>query len=270
MNKNTGNTLWESNLNVHSYRQVFQHPGQEWLGFNSNADDFPQMTLTGTHANSIDGQIKFRDSTGDEFTIRSIAADMEFVMSGHDAVATIQHDGTALFNQNLVPLSNPNGRTFVGQNQDGSTPTNINSTQFVVLNQAKGSLLNPMTAAQMNAIASPADGLLIYNLDVHKYMYYNGTTWTVNPAGHTLSAPATGGTVNLVVNNYAAIHPAAAIATLTINFPSSPNDNDFVEIKLTQVVAAVTWGNGTAENPPTANVSGYLKFVFDSSTGIWY
>ncbi|MDC3333013.1 hypothetical protein OAV62_02115 [bacterium] len=42
----------------------------------------------------------------------------------------------------------------------------------------KGVLLNRVTTAQMNAIASPATSLLVYDTDLNRYEYYNGTTWT--------------------------------------------------------------------------------------------
>ncbi len=123
--------------------------------------------------------------------------------------------------------------------------------------------------AAMNGIASTASDLF-YNTDFSTYMMYDGGDFKPIIHPHTAFTPITGGTVNLLVNQYTIIKPAGTLATLTINFPSSPHNNDMVEIKLTQAITSVTWGNGTVENPPTSGVTGYLKFVWDASLGSWY
>lgn len=60
----------------------------------------------------------------------------------------------------------------VGQNAaaDSSAILELEST-------SKGLLLPRMTAAQRNAISSPAAGLNVYNTDSSKPNYYNGTLW---------------------------------------------------------------------------------------------
>lgn len=57
----------------------------------------------------------------------------------------------------------------------------------------KGLLIPRMTTAQMNAIAMPATGLMIYNTDCNVYDYYNGTAWVPFPSN--ASAPATPGVI---------------------------------------------------------------------------
>lgn len=51
-----------------------------------------------------------------------------------------------------------------------SAITDITST-------TKGLLIPRMTTTQRDAIASPAEGLLIYNTTTHVVNFYNGTTW---------------------------------------------------------------------------------------------
>lgn len=88
---------------------------------------------------------------------------------------------------------------------------------------------------------------------------------------HNITTPSTGGTVNLVVNQYNIINPSGTIATLTVNLPSSPNNNDVVYIKYTQAVTAVTYGNGTVVDgivSPTAG--GLVVLTYDSGTTSWY
>jgi lysophospholipase L1-like esterase len=88
---------------------------------------------------------------------------------------------------------------------------------------------------------------------------------------HTIFTPATGGTVTLVNGQYNIINPAGALATLTVNLPSTPANNDAVHIKYTQAITSVTYGNGTVVDGITAPTAGGLTIlVYDSGTTSWY
>ena len=63
----------------------------------------------------------------------------------------------------------------VGVNIDGSAPDN--SAMLDVKSTAKGFLPPRMTTAQRNAIASPAEGLIISNTDEKALNVYNGMAW---------------------------------------------------------------------------------------------
>jgi hypothetical protein len=108
---------------------------------------------------------------------------------------------------------------------------------------------------------------------------YNTSFWsiigTTNPEkikySHTIFTPTTGGTVGLVNNQYNIINPAGTLATLTVNLPSSPSNNDVVYIKYTQQVSLVTYGNGTVVDGIAAPAAGGLVILtFDSGTSSWY
>lgn len=58
----------------------------------------------------------------------------------------------------------------------GTTIPNAN-TMLDINSNSKGVLFPRLTDAQRDAIAIPAEGLFIYNLDSHDYQYYNGTEW---------------------------------------------------------------------------------------------
>jgi hypothetical protein len=64
-------------------------------------------------------------------------------------------------------IMNGVGGTFV---DDATAIMQLNST-------TKGILLPRMTSVQRNAIASPTEGLEIYNLTTHTKNFYNGTSW---------------------------------------------------------------------------------------------
>ncbi|MBU0765653.1 MAG: hypothetical protein KJ607_12535, partial [Bacteroidetes bacterium] len=57
-----------------------------------------------------------------------------------------------------------------GAAADNSAILDITSTE-------KGLLLPRLTNAQREAITSPANGLLIYNIETHCLNYYNGIQW---------------------------------------------------------------------------------------------
>lgn len=63
----------------------------------------------------------------------------------------------------------------VGINSDGSAPAT--SAMLDVTSTTKGFLPPRVTTAQMLAISSPAEGLMVYNSDLKTPAFYNGTDW---------------------------------------------------------------------------------------------
>jgi hypothetical protein len=63
----------------------------------------------------------------------------------------------------------------VGMNKDGSQ---ADASALLDIKGTDGGLLIPrMTTAEMNAIASPATGLMVYNTTDNTFYFYNGTAW---------------------------------------------------------------------------------------------
>lgn len=57
--------------------------------------------------------------------------------------------------------------------------------------QTQGILIPRMTTAERNAIPTPANGLMIYNIDCYNFDYFNGTSWiAVNPITASVSISA--------------------------------------------------------------------------------
>lgn len=67
-----------------------------------------------------------------------------------------------------------------------ANPANTNAV-LDVESSTKGVLLPRMTTTQRNAIASPAEGLTIYNTTDHQYQVYNGAAWAALGGGGNLS-----------------------------------------------------------------------------------
>jgi len=59
-----------------------------------------------------------------------------------------------------------------------TTPDESAELDIVSPNSNTGVILSVMSELEMNAIASPVDGLLVYNTDRGKYMYYIKTATT--------------------------------------------------------------------------------------------
>ena len=75
----------------------------------------------------------------------------------------------------------------VSVNTDGSTADA--SSILDIKSTTKGMLAPRMTTAQRTAIASPANGLLVYDTDVKSFWFYNGTAWTNLEGGSGLTFP---------------------------------------------------------------------------------
>ena len=97
----------------------------------------------------------------------------------------------------------------VAINTDGADPDN--SAMLDVKSTAKGLLVPRMTNAQMQAIANPTDGLLVYSTDDHKFYAFNasdnvfkevefGTGTIALPASYTIGSG--GLCANTTVNGY--------------------------------------------------------------------
>ena len=76
----------------------------------------------------------------------------------------------------------------VAISNDGSQPDN--SAMLQVKSTTKGFLPPQMTTAQRDAIANPAEGLVIYNIECKDVQYFNGAGWV--PLGNTNTAIAPG------------------------------------------------------------------------------
>lgn len=85
--------------------------------------------------------------------------------------------------------------------------------------------------------------------------------------------PESGGTVNLTRADkvYALLDPAGTLATLTVNLPSSPLDGDEVTLSTSQILTALTVGNGTIVGTlTTLALGGFAKFVYNTASSKWF
>ncbi len=128
-----------------------------------------------------------------------------------------------------------------------------------------GNTLTTIPNGSMYSLAAdqPSGTWIAYNIQQN----YNSTV----RYAHSIFAPTTGGTVNLVTNQYNIINPAGALLALTVNLPSNPVNNDVVYIKYTQTISTVTYANGNVVDGITAPTAGGLTVLtYDAGTTSWY
>ncbi len=73
-----------------------------------------------------------------------------------------------------APENNSYGQSMA-INTDGSAANT--SAMLDVKSTIKGLLMPRMTSAQRTAVASPANGLEVYDTDLNQFYYWNGTVW---------------------------------------------------------------------------------------------
>lgn len=81
----------------------------------------------------------------------------------------------------------------VGISNNGATPDN--SAMLDVSSTEKGFLMPRMTTAEIEAITTPATGLLLYNTDFNKVWGYNGSEWR-ELGGSSCPVPAQPGSIS--------------------------------------------------------------------------
>jgi len=147
------------------------------------------LTLTSSaDANIARGTIYWKTSQG---TARSLIAsgnnyaanDLEFY-TGNTAMAMILHanQGLSLGTTYAATLAPANGLIVQGKTGIG-TNSPAASSLVDITSTTLGVLLPRMTTTQRDAIASPAEGLKIYNLTTHAENFFDGTAWTAGGGG---------------------------------------------------------------------------------------
>lgn len=100
------------------------------------------------------------------------------------------------------------------------------------------------------------------------------TAAAIADSGFGYATPSTGGTVTLANSNYhQIIDPAGTLATLTVNMPPNPINGQFVDVRFSQVITALTVsgnGNSISGNPTSAAVGAQFGCIFRTTNTTWY
>ena len=135
-------------------------------------------------------------------------------------------------------------------------------------------LLFDVTNVDINASNPSSRGLIStydYTANITDLDYVQKKYVDAKNSNHTIYTPTTEQTISIVNGEYSIVNPAGTLLALTINLPSSPTNNNTVQVKFTQGISTLTWANGTVASPITTPVLGSLiQLVYDSATSTWY
>ena len=183
-----------------------------------------------------------------------------------NGAATIGYTNTAAPTNGLII----SGNVGIGTSSPSSTAAlDITST-------TTGFLPPRMTTTQMNAIASPAAGLTIYNTTANSLYTYNGSSWAAGGSGGGGSS-ASGGQLLGVY------YSTTAVANNSINFTGASNSSPtLVGSTLTlpsntSYIVVEEWGGGGGAGGSTATYAGggggsggYASKIITSPSGTYY
>lgn len=147
----------------------------------------------------------------------------------------------------------------VSVNTDGTTADA--SAILDVKSTTKGVLVPRVTTAQRTAIASPANGLLVYDTDVKSFWYHNGIAWTnITGAGGggTLSLPFeatvnTPGTAFKIANGTTAIEGSSTSNPGVYGYSENGSGISGNSTNGFGVFATSTYGNAIRTNTFNSN-----------------
>lgn len=92
----------------------------------------------------------------------------------------------------------------------------------------KGLLIPRISAAQINAIASPALGLIVFNADCKTLVFWNGTSWAAMNNIGSLETPGISGNANPCKNQSGVIYSATPVVEATGYNWTVPSDATIV------------------------------------------
>jgi hypothetical protein len=182
---------------------------------------------------------------------------------------TAQDTGTAnayvTSNQIWHDITSPQSGAYilleVANTNTGASTFNYCSTFALAIETCEG---QPLTAGMM-----VAGGVSLL------YLGHDNIWKLLNPIvtlNKVILTPLTGDTITLA-NKLTILNPAVTLATLTINMPATPVDNQIQIVSTTQIISAITVsGNGnTIIGEPTALVVGQqFTMIYDLGSTTWY
>lgn len=208
------------------------------------------------------GQIGFTSSTDpsaspDTFFIRSAAANMQL---GGVAVDTAPVAQTLSVQNTLAGgTSNVAGAAFTIAGSQGKG-TGVGGSLIFQTAAAgtTGTVVNPL----VTALTLTGAGAVI-------------TALAVADSGYNYQVPSTGFTITMANGNYHLIvDPAGTLATGTITMCAAPVDGQVVDIKISQIITALTVAGNSGQsvkgNPTSAAVGSSFTGIYRATNTTWY
>lgn len=87
------------------------------------------------------------------------------------------------------------------------------------------------------------------------------------------ATPTTGSTVTIgsTGSTRLILNPAGTLVALTVTFPSTPSDGDFVQLCSSQAITTLTMNGGTVIGAlTTAAIGTFASYIFNITTSSWF
>jgi hypothetical protein len=173
------------------------------------------------------------------------------------------------------------GVPSAGANVTMPTPESLYALGAIFTNSniasAGGAFLNGTTQINTNNGASTTeigDGTTTGQITIGGSAGKVALNGAIADSGYDYQTPATGGAVTLSNTKYhEIIDPAGTLATLTVNLPPAPIDGQYVDVRFSQIITALTVsGNGhsVAGNPTSAAVGSQFGCIYRNANTTWY
>jgi len=153
----------------------------------------------------------------------------------------------------LCLFTNAQNNIGIGTAPNASAKLDVSST-------TQGMLIPRMTAAQRNAITTPATGLLVFQIDnTQGFYFYNGTAWVV------VGAPSA-----TLLPNASTFHPSPSGAVVYVTpFSNGLSQNTLLQVQTFVVPAAQTLTVEISSYIPEAVIYEFVKVTPSSTTANW-
>jgi hypothetical protein len=160
------------------------------------------------------------------------------------------------------------------------TNWNFQGTSYVLPNTATIGVLQNNSSNNWSWSTILTDTSAISSLDFNaRYLYnYNGAI-VVDYSGSSVAfnsdyfTPTTGSTITSTGARTMVLNPSGTIATLTVNFPSSPNNNQEFKISSTQTITSLTLSGGSGitvdGSVSTLSANSAVGWIYISSISTW-
>lgn len=87
------------------------------------------------------------------------------------------------------------------------------------------------------------------------------------------ATPTTGSTVTIgsTGSTRLILNPAGTLVALTVTFPSTPSDGDFVQLCSSQAITTLTMNGGTVIGAlTTAAIGTFASYIYNTTTTSWF
>ncbi|MBK7212497.1 MAG: tail fiber domain-containing protein [Bacteroidales bacterium] len=156
----------------------------------------------------------------------------------------------------LLILTGFNAFSQMAINLDGSLPSA--SAMLEIKSTDKGLLIPRMTSAQRTAIASPAEGLMVFDLTTGTFWFYKSAAWTELTSSSSSWQPS-GSSIYYSTGNVG-IGDATPASLLTVG------DNDKFQVEGTKGSVSFNDDEASIRFPATAGINSPMIYMFSSGT----